>query len=73
MLIPTSFIVINPSSLINDPSSDAYTYKSAALDLDGGSPFYANTASLIADTVSCLVTQQVEFHCRVTTVLMQIF
>ncbi|XP_055824951.1 CST complex subunit CTC1 isoform X3 [Solanum dulcamara] len=68
MLIPTSFIVINPSSLINDQSDDAHTYKSAALDLDGGSPFYANTASLIADTVSCLATQQVEFHCRVMAI-----
>ncbi|XP_049358692.1 CST complex subunit CTC1 isoform X2 [Solanum verrucosum] len=68
MLIPTSFIVINPSSLINDHSVDPHTYKSAALDLDGGSPFYANTASLIADTVSCLATQQVEFHCRVVAI-----
>ncbi|XP_027774178.1 CST complex subunit CTC1-like isoform X5 [Solanum pennellii] len=68
MLIPTFFIVINPSSLINDDSVDAHTYKSAALDLDGGSPIYANTASLIADTVSCLETQQVEFHCRVVAI-----
>ncbi|MCD9643433.1 hypothetical protein HAX54_030900 [Datura stramonium] len=68
MLIPTSFIVINPSSLINDHSDDAHTYKSAALDLDGSSPFCTNTASLISDTVRFLATQPVEFHCRVVAI-----
>ncbi|KAJ8531950.1 hypothetical protein K7X08_011873 [Anisodus acutangulus] len=68
MLIPTSFIVINPSSLINDDSDDAHTNKSAALDLDGGSPFCAITASLISDIASCLPTQPVELHCRVVAI-----
>lgn len=70
MLLPTSFIVINPSSLINDHNDDAHTSKSAALDLDGGSLFCANTTSLISDAVSCVETQPVEFHCRVTIVLL---
>ncbi|KAJ8532417.1 hypothetical protein K7X08_012340 [Anisodus acutangulus] len=53
MLIPASFIVIKPSSLINDDSDDAHTYKPAASDLDGGSPFCAITASPISDTARC--------------------
>lgn len=72
MMISTSFIVINPSSVINDHNEDAYTCQSAALNLDGGSPLCAITASLISDTANCLETQPVEFHCRVITVLMQI-
>lgn len=72
MMIPTSFIVINPSSVINDHNEDAYTCQSAALNLDGDSPLCARTASLISDTANCLETQPVEFHCRVITVLMQI-
>ncbi|KAF3634880.1 hypothetical protein FXO38_24920 [Capsicum annuum] len=68
MLLPTSFIVINPSSLINDHNDDAHTSKSAALDLDGGSLFCANTTSLISDAVSCVETQPVEFHCRVVAI-----
>ncbi|CAN4085042.1 unnamed protein product [Withania somnifera] len=68
MLIPTSFIAINSSSLINSHGYDIHTSKSAALDLDGGSPFCANAASLISDTVSCLATRPVEFHCRVVAI-----
>ncbi|XP_070044816.1 CST complex subunit CTC1 isoform X3 [Nicotiana tomentosiformis] len=68
MMISTSFIVINPSSVINDHNEDAYTCQSAALNLDGGSPLCAITASLISDTANCLETQPVEFHCRVVAI-----
>ncbi|XP_060190180.1 CST complex subunit CTC1 isoform X2 [Lycium barbarum] len=65
MLIPASFIVINPSSLINDDrDDDAHTYKSAALDLDGGSPFCAITASLISDTVVAIYVLVLEYNTK---------